>query len=183
MYAALLSEIRAELNFLLFGQVGLDDLELLTLDSLSNSIDHRTTRQQKQSRGAWRDLGTHRVDEVLVNAIVSKVSGKCAHRCANCQAEEQQAEQHPPERTSKCARTSHIVKLFGLGFLGSGRPGDTAPSSIWINCCFCRLSSVESIVSAPWAVGNLSTVYVAKGTYSFRVVFVNFYQVQKGWPS
>ena len=38
MFSALLSEVRAELIFLLFGQVGLNDLELLTLDRLSNLV-------------------------------------------------------------------------------------------------------------------------------------------------
>ena len=36
--ALLFSEVRAELGFLLIGQVGLNDLELLALDSVSNLV-------------------------------------------------------------------------------------------------------------------------------------------------
>ncbi len=78
MHSALLAEVRAELVFLLFGQVGLNDFELLTLDRLSNSIDHRTTLQQEQRRSAWRDLGTHLVDEALVDPITRKVHAQSA---------------------------------------------------------------------------------------------------------
>src|SRR6266699_5536933 len=125
---ALLAKIRAELVFLLFGQVSLDNLELLTLDRLSNSIDHRTTLQQEQRRSAWRDLGTHLVDEALVDPIVSKMPHERTHRGAYRQAEErdkeQQAEQHAPERATQCASPGHVAELCGLGFLRSGRPGE-----------------------------------------------------------
>src|SRR2546428_4140763 len=128
---ALLAKIRTELVFLLFGQVGLNDFELLTFDRLSNSINHRTTLQQEQRRSAWRDLGTHLVDEALVDPIMSKVPHESTHRGAYRQAEErdkeQQAEQHAPERTTQCASPGHVAELFGLGFLGSSRPGEDGP--------------------------------------------------------
>src|SRR6266581_3025258 len=125
---ALLAEVRAELVFLLFGQVGLNDFELLTLDRLSNSIDHRTTLQQEQRRSAWCDLGTHLVDEALVDPIVSKMPHESTHRGTYRQAEErdkeQQAEQHAPERATQRASPGHVAELCGLGFLGSSRPGE-----------------------------------------------------------
>src|SRR3989442_1647489 len=93
LYAALLAKIRAELVLLLFGQIGLNDLELLTPDRLSNSIDHRTTLQQEQRRSAWRDLGTHLVDEALVDPIVSKMPHESTHRGTYRQAEERDKEQ------------------------------------------------------------------------------------------
>ena len=43
------TEVSAQLVFLLFGQVGLDDLELLSLDRLSHPVRHRPTRLQVQS--------------------------------------------------------------------------------------------------------------------------------------
>ena len=46
-FALLFSEIFTELGFLLFGQVGLDDLELLTLDGISNFVYHRPARQKE----------------------------------------------------------------------------------------------------------------------------------------
>ncbi len=56
MCSVLLAEVRAELVFLLFGQVGLNDLELLALDRLSHPVCHSSTRQQEQGRGARGDL-------------------------------------------------------------------------------------------------------------------------------
>ena len=44
----LLSEICAELCLLFFGQVGLNDLELLSLDGLRNFVCHSPARQQEQ---------------------------------------------------------------------------------------------------------------------------------------
>ena len=44
----LLAEVRTELVFLLFGQVGLNDLKLLTLDRLSHLVYHCPARQQEQ---------------------------------------------------------------------------------------------------------------------------------------
>src|SRR6266566_8035947 len=70
--AALFSEVGAQLVFLLFGQVGLNDLKLLPLDRLRNSVHHSPGLQQEQGRGARDDLGTHLVDEVLVDSIVRK---------------------------------------------------------------------------------------------------------------
>jgi len=44
----LLAKVCAQLVFLLFGQIGLDDLELLPLDCFSYLFDHSSTRQQEQ---------------------------------------------------------------------------------------------------------------------------------------
>src|SRR5260370_5810373 len=67
------TEVSTELVFLLFGQIGLNDLELLPLDRLRNSVHHSPGLQQEQGRGARGDLCTHLVDETLVDAIVRKV--------------------------------------------------------------------------------------------------------------
>src|SRR6266566_8139216 len=85
---ALLRESLAELVFLLFRQVGLNDIELLAFDCFNNLVKHSSARQQEQGRGACRDLVAHLVDKVVVNPIVSKVSGECTHRSAHRQAEE-----------------------------------------------------------------------------------------------
>ena len=45
--ALLFAEVRAELVFLLFGQVGLNDLELLAFDGLSKTVNHCPSRQQE----------------------------------------------------------------------------------------------------------------------------------------
>src|SRR5437899_8331904 len=71
--SALLAEVRAELGFLLFGQVGLNDLELLAFDSVSNLVYHCPACQEEQGRGAWSDLRLHLVDKALVDPIVGKV--------------------------------------------------------------------------------------------------------------
>src|SRR6266700_7580839 len=117
-----------ERGLLLFGQVGLDNLELNVLDSVSNFVEHGSASQKEQGRSAWCDLGAHRVDEVIIYAIMSKVSGECTHCSANCQAEErdkeQQTEQHAPECTTECTDPCHVAELFGLRFLGSCFPGD-----------------------------------------------------------
>jgi hypothetical protein len=44
-----------------------------------------------------------------------------------------------------------------------------APSCIWINCCFCKFSSVYSMVWAPSVVGNLMATNVAMVTTPFRL--------------
>ena len=140
LYAALLTEVCAELVFLLFGQIGLNDFELLTLDRLSNSIDHRTTFQQEQRRSAWRDLSTHLVDEALVDAIMGKVPHECTHCGAYRQSEERDKEQQAERRARThhpAHRTRSVAELCGLGFLSSNRPGEDGPiSKIWINCSF-----------------------------------------------
>ncbi len=64
---ALLRESLAELVFLLFRQVGLNDLELLALDCFNNLINHSSARQQEHGRGAYCDLVAHLVDKVVVN--------------------------------------------------------------------------------------------------------------------
>src|SRR5437879_7596148 len=127
----LLSKGLAELVFLLFGQVGLNDLELLALDRLNNPVNHGPTCQEEQGRGPWRDLGAHRVDEVLVNPIMRKVSGECAcrgtYRHTEERDKEEQAEQHAPECTTQCTSPGHVFDLSGLGLSGSKRPGDDGP--------------------------------------------------------
>ena len=50
--SALLRESLAELVFLLFRQVGLNDLELLAFDCFNNLVKHSSARQQEQGRGA-----------------------------------------------------------------------------------------------------------------------------------
>ena len=82
-----------ERGFLLFGQVGLDNLELNVLDALSNFVKYGSAGQQEQGRSAWRDFGAYRIDEVIVNSIMRKMASKCAHRCANRQAEERDKKQ------------------------------------------------------------------------------------------
>src|SRR5436309_14747346 len=93
MCTTLLCESLAELVFLLFGQVGLNDLELLAFDGLSNFVKHSPARQQEQGRGPYCDLVAHLVDKVVVNAIVGKVSSYCPHRGAQRQSEERDKEQ------------------------------------------------------------------------------------------
>src|SRR2546421_9436375 len=117
-----------KLGFLLSGQICRNDLELHVLDSRSDPIDNSSARQQEQGRGTFRNFVAYLLDEVLINPIVSKVSGECTHGSSHCQSKEwdkeQQAEQHPPERTTQCARSGSAVELPGLGFLGPDRPGD-----------------------------------------------------------
>src|SRR6266516_5510379 len=129
--ALLFSEVRAELLFLLFGQVSLNDLELLAFDGISNLVYHCPARQQEQGRSTWSNLRTHLVDEALVDPIVSKVphqgTDRGAHRQAEKRDKEQQAEQKSPERTTQCADPGHTSKLLSLRFTGSNRPGDDGP--------------------------------------------------------
>lgn len=47
---ALLTEVRAQLLFLLFGEVGLHDLKLLALDCLSHPVCYSPTGQQELGR-------------------------------------------------------------------------------------------------------------------------------------
>lgn len=113
--------------FLLLRQVSLNDLELLTLDSLSNPVHHGSTRQQEQGRGAWGDLFAHLFDKVLINAIIGKVSDERPHCGPYRQAEErdkeQQSKQQPPEGPTQCTSPSRAVELYGFGFTGSFRQG------------------------------------------------------------
>jgi hypothetical protein len=47
--ATLFSEVCSQFVFLLFGQIGLNDLELLPLDRLSDPVRHGSARKQEQS--------------------------------------------------------------------------------------------------------------------------------------
>ena len=48
--SALFAKVLAELLFLLFGQVGLNDLKLLAFDGISNLVYYCPTCQQEQGR-------------------------------------------------------------------------------------------------------------------------------------